>query len=160
MVNWATWNKFQWNINQNTTFSYKTMGLKLQPTKLRPFPSICWWIEYCNCNHLTIPESRITCEVTDMGCFGGITWLGYMLRGHFTDGPLTRYVNLWDVHAPIMPERFPRHQLQRKPLVRETGIHHGTCVTLVPWCMPGSLTRVGAEITPGIPGACATRNFT
>ena len=35
----------------------------------------------------------------------------------------------------------------------------------VPWCMPGSLTRVsfevgGGENVPGIPGACATRNLT
>ena len=38
-------------------------------------------------------------------------------------------------------ERFPRHRLQRKPLVNDPGMHHGTCVTHVPWCMSGSLTR-------------------
>ena len=37
-------------------------------------------------------------------------------------------------------ERFPLHQLQRKPLVSNPGMHHGTCVTHVPWCMSGSLT--------------------
>ena len=26
------------------------------------------------------------------------------------------------------------------PWVREPNMHHGTCVTYVPWCMPGSLT--------------------
>ena len=56
-------------------------------------------------------------------------------------------------------ERFPRHRLQRKPLVSDTGMHHGTCVTHVPWCMSGSLTRGGGENVPGIPGACATCNF-
>ena len=56
-------------------------------------------------------------------------------------------------------ERFPRHRLQRKPLVSDPGMHHGTCVTQVPWCMSGSLTRSGGENVPGIPGACATRNF-
>ena len=55
---------------------------------------------------------------------------------------------------------FPRHRLQRKPLVSDPGMHHGTCVTHVPWCMSGSLTRGGGENVPGIPGACATRNFT
>ena len=35
---------------------------------------------------------------------------------------------------------FPRHRLQRKPLVSDPGMHHGTCVTHVPWCMSGSLT--------------------
>ena len=32
-------------------------------------------------------------------------------------------------------ERFPRHQLQRKPLVSDSGMYHGTCVTHVPWYM-------------------------
>ena len=46
-------------------------------------------------------------------------------------------------------ERFPRHRLQRKPLVSDPGMHHGTCVTHVPWCMSGSLTRDGGENVPG-----------
>ena len=37
------------------------------------------------------------------------------------------------------------HQLQRKPLASDSGIHRGTCVTHVPWCMSGSLTRDGGE---------------
>ena len=57
-------------------------------------------------------------------------------------------------------ERFSRHRHQRKPLVSDPGMHHGTCVTHVPWCMSGSLTSGGGENVPGIPGACATRNFT
>ena len=57
-------------------------------------------------------------------------------------------------------ERFPRHRLQRKPLVSDPGVHHRTCVTHVPWCMSGSLTHGGGENVLGIPGACATRNFT
>ena len=47
---------------------------------------------------------------------------------------------------------FPCGGLQRKPLVKDPGMHHGTCVTHVPWCMPGSLARGGGE---NIPGACA-----
>ena len=35
---------------------------------------------------------------------------------------------------------FPRRRFQRKPLVSDPGMHHGTCVTRVPWCMLGSLT--------------------
>ena len=54
---------------------------------------------------------------------------------------------------------FPCHRLQRKPLVSNPGMHHGTCVTYVPWCMSGSLTSGGGENVPCIPGACATRNF-
>ena len=56
-------------------------------------------------------------------------------------------------------ERFPRHWLQLKPLVSDPGMHHGTCVTHVPWCMSGLLTRGGGGNVPGIPGACATHNF-
>ena len=40
-------------------------------------------------------------------------------------------------------ECFPRHLFQRKPLLNNPGMHHGTCVTHVPWCMSGSLTRGG-----------------
>ena len=58
-------------------------------------------------------------------------------------------------------ERFPRHRHQRKTLVTcsDPGMHHGMCVTTVSWCMSGSLIRGGGENVPGIPGACATRNF-
>ena len=56
-------------------------------------------------------------------------------------------------------KRFPRHRLQRKTLVSDPSMHHGTCVPHVSWCMSGSLTRCGEENVPGIPGACATCNF-
>ena len=50
---------------------------------------------------------------------------------------------------------FPRRRFQRKPLVSDPGMHHGTCVTHVPWCISGSLTCGDGENVPGIPGACA-----
>ena len=56
-------------------------------------------------------------------------------------------------------KRFPRHRLQRKTLVSDPGMHHGTCVTHVLWCMPGSLTHSNRASVPGISGACASRNF-
>ena len=40
-------------------------------------------------------------------------------------------------------EHFPRHWLQRKPLASDPGMHHGTCVTHVTWCMSGSLNHAG-----------------
>ena len=55
---------------------------------------------------------------------------------------------------------FPATDFKRKTLVSDTGMHHVTCVTHVPWCMSGSLTHGDEENDPGIPGACATRNFT
>ena len=56
-------------------------------------------------------------------------------------------------------KRFPRPRLQRKPLVSDPGMYHGTCVTHVSWYMPESLTRGGRENVPGIHDACTTRNF-
>ena len=38
-------------------------------------------------------------------------------------------------HAPGMPGTFPP-----SPQVSDPDMHHGTCVTHVPWCMPGLLT--------------------
>ena len=50
-------------------------------------------------------------------------------------GHLTRYVKLRVAHAPGMPGTFPP-----PPRVSDPEMHHGTCVTHVPWCMLGSLT--------------------
>ena len=57
-------------------------------------------------------------------------------------------------------KHFLRHHLQRKPLVSNPGMYHGTCVTQVLWCMSGLLNRGSGENVPGIPGACAKRNLT
>ena len=46
-------------------------------------------------------------------------------------------------------------RFQRKLLVSDPGMHYGTCVTHVPWCMSGSLTCGDGENVPGIPSACA-----
>ena len=50
------------------------------------------------------------------------------------------------------------------PWVNDPDIHHGTCVTHVPWCISESLTSGFLwsrcwENVPGIPGTCVTRNF-
>ena len=50
-------------------------------------------------------------------------------------GPLARYVKLRVAHAPGMPGTF-----SPPPRVGDPDMHHGTSVTYVPWCMPGSLT--------------------
>ena len=70
------------------------------------------------------------------------------------NGPLATYAKLRIAHAPGMP-----HRIQRKPLVSDSGMHHGTCVTHVPWCMSGSPTCSDGENVLGVPGACSTRNF-
>ena len=47
-------------------------------------------------------------------------------------------------HAPRMPGTF-----SPSPQVSDPDMHHGTCVTHVPWCMPGSLTSGSFEIGGG-----------
>ena len=72
----------------------------------------------------------------------------WVMRYHW---PLTRYVNCGLHMHRECRERFPHHRLQRKPLVSDPGMHHGSCVTHVQWCMPGSLTRGGGETFPAFP---------
>ena len=42
-------------------------------------------------------------------------------------------------------ERFPRHRLQRKPPINDPGMHHGTCVMHMPWCMSWSPKLVAGK---------------
>ena len=45
----------------------------------------------------------------------------------------------------------PRRRIQRKPRVSDPGMNRGTCVTHVPWCMSGLLTRGGGKKFPAFP---------
>ena len=58
-------------------------------------------------------------------------WSQVLLGNH---GPLARYVKLRVAHVPGMPGTF-----SSLPRVSDHDKHHSTCVTHVPWCMPGSL---------------------
>ena len=66
-------------------------------------------------------------------------WKSMIIQLYIHEGtmtwPLSRYVKLRVVHAPGMPGTFPP-----TPRVSDPDMHHGTCVTHVPWCMPGPLT--------------------
>ena len=65
-------------------------------------------------------------------------------------GPLARYVKLGVAHAAGMPGTF-----SSPPRVGNPDMHHGTLVTHVPWCMPGSLTSglksVAGKTFPAFP---------
>ena len=79
---------------------------------------------------------------------------------HYAPTYLVRYVKLRVTHAPRTPGTF-----SPPPRVSDPDIHHGTCVTHVAWCIPGSLTSGFLwsrwwENVPDIPSACATRIFT
>ena len=61
------------------------------------------------------------------------TWVVTRYPGEMTFASCASYPTLWVTHAPAMMFSPP-------PLVSDPDIHHGTCVTHVPWCIPGSLT--------------------
>ena len=65
-------------------------------------------------------------------------------------GPLARYVKLRVAHAPGMLGTFSPSPISKESvIVSDPGLHHGTCVTHVSWCMSGWLTRGGGENGPG-----------
>ena len=76
---------------------------------------------------------KISRNLTDKPCFSG--WCLAMWNCVGANGPLVRYVKLWVAHAPGMLGTF-----STPAQVSDPDMHHGTYVTHVPWCMPGSLT--------------------
>ena len=58
------------------------------------------------------------------------TWIVFLLY----NGTLARCVKFRVAHAPGIPGTF-----SPPPRVSDPDMHHSTCATHVPWCMPGSL---------------------
>ena len=91
------------------------------------FPLVLAWTS-CWTNN-PVEFWRHDADVTSLQCHANMT-LPQRLYG-----PLTRYAKLRVAHAPGMPGTF-----SPPPLVSYPDKHYGTCLTHVPWCMPGSLT--------------------
>ena len=118
-----------------------------------------YWSSWCRLNLATLGHfaccfQYIFRKPTILGHF----W--YTLTGLRYHGPLAIYVHLRVGYVPGMPRTF-----SPPPQVSDPGMHHGTYLMHVPWCLPGSLTNFffssrWRENVPGIPDACATRNFT
>ena len=124
-------------------------GLVINPPWWRHSPGLASY-----CVHVLSMLTRI------LGCthMRALLWdmLVYM-RVFPSHWHLFRYVKLRVAHAPGM--------LSPPARVSDPEMHHGTCVTHVPWCMPKSLTSGllwsrWRENVPGIPGASATHSFT
>ena len=116
-------------------------GKTLHKHKLTLIPT---WIS----NHM---PSRVWNEITypfwNFSCAEDLKWISNFIQT-FTKYYLLTHaemrVNPWascqirkiaGAHAPGMPGTF-----SPSPQVSDPDMHHGTCVTHVPWCMPGSLT--------------------
>ena len=100
---------------------------RCEPTTARPIRSI----------FMAIGQSRRSGHFDWAPGFFQTLWLHGLLMGslHFEFyGLLARYVKLCVAHAPGMPGTF-----SPPPRVSDSDKHHGTCVTHVPWRMPGSL---------------------
>ena len=52
-----------------------------------------------------------------------------------TNGSLARYLKLRVAHGPGMSGTF-----STPPRYKDPDTHYGTCITHMPWCMPGSVT--------------------
>ena len=99
-------------------------GLTATTEKPRTFPPVTW-------DHNQLRLRQINQYLDQPACAVTAGW-GEQIWGH---GPLTRYVKLRVAHAPGMPGTFSRPRW-----VSDPDMHHGTCVTHVPWCIPGLLT--------------------
>ena len=72
---------------------------------------------------IAFPSIECVCNVRDvwLPC---VTWRSYLIR------------NIAGCACTRMPGTF-----FPPPRFSDPGMHHGTCITHVPWCMPGLLTR-------------------
>ena len=93
-------------------------------------------------------QSRLNFTGNSIVCFIKETvntmWPSVLCNYRWTSGSVKRGVFPWascqirkiaGAHAPGMPGTF-----SPSPQLNDPDMHHGTCLTHVPWCMPGSLT--------------------
>ena len=131
-------NKFQWKQIKPLWSSYRTLTVIFRFARLRFRPiqtdkGSSWQrVRRISTFALFYHIRLITRETT--GLKNGTIISKLKCNPHlWHNGPLTRYAKLWVAHARECRERFPRR-------ASDPDIHHGTCVTHLPWCMPGSLT--------------------
>ena len=122
VANWIPGNKFQWNLNQNTIFIQENaIENAVCKNSVILYQTQCVNLSISGPSYMRDPYWVITVFAATLTHDG--TW------------PLARYVKVWVAHALGMPGTF-----SPPPQASDPDMHHGTCVTHVPWCMPGSLT--------------------
>ena len=108
------------------------------------------------CLHVFLRRAKIVFHSQKSNYHRYIHWQSKMIVSAYYDSikELNRYCH-WQWFIGLLPdtqncglcmrrecrERFLRDRFHRKPLVSYPGMHYGTCVTHVLWCMSGSLTR-------------------
>ena len=78
---------------------------------------------YQHSRHPTYPTKKVIYGVPLVDYQQVTAWASYQIR------------IIAGAHAPGMPGTF-----SPPPRISDPDMHHGTCVTHVAWCMPGSLT--------------------
>ena len=122
-------------INKLTQGAFKGLGKK---TAVEDAVNVQFCKRWRLLHYSWTAFSKYTSSVrTTMHCSSNlISLLQCMtMARHRCNGTLARYVELRVAHAPGMPGTF-----SPSPRVTDPDMHHGTCVTHVPWCMLGSLT--------------------
>ena len=116
----------------------------------------CAWVTISlNCVVISLSETGLRCHYSDNACH--LTPVIYITAKY----DITAASHQWASYqirkiagcacAGNAGNVFPRRRFQRKPIVSDPGMHHGTCVTHVPWCMSGSLTCGDGENVPAFP---------
>ena len=160
------------NVLHYTTITITTSNSELHVDGIRPthnshrsrVPSLMnnWMSSHTEKYRVSDTETVMMCVCKGLtnAHTKGYGLLMHQKTSSYSHGPLARYVKLRVAHVPGMPWTFSPQQR-----VKDPDMHHGTCVTHVPWCMTGSLTSGfiwsrWRENVPGILGTCATRNYT
>ena len=146
LLNSTRWNKYENTRNGEKAFTLPNeawVGCHSESDKENWFLRVVSGVYFMS--NFAFETLECVCNEVPQHVTGGI-WFGKY--SHY--GPLTRYTKLRVVHAPgMLGSFFFRHRLLRKPLVSDSGMHHGTCVANLQW--QGKRSRHSR--------ACATRNF-
>ena len=174
MACWTLRNNVHWNFNRNTNIfieeiAFKNVVCEMASILFRPQCAKPWIRNYIPSFLWDVINNQI---ITSNASFFGFF---YYRQSFYMDEKLhtlawvcyegnPKYLELSTfctssmmVYMGLLPDTQNCGMRMR--------LHHGTCVTRVPWCMPGSLTSDflwsrWQENVPGIPGSCATRNIT
>ena len=144
------WNEYGWTFHlARIALLEICLGMHYHPLCLQISAEVSYLIKFDSMNftfHIFVDKIRWECCMVDRSIAGWLLlqWASYQMCKI----------------AGCACIGNPGHRLQRKPLVNDPGMHHGICVTHVPWWKSGSLNHGAGENVPGIPGACATRNVT
>ena len=114
-------------LHWSILYSKCTCVINMGPINLLKFPAPLAILIVYMCIYSCLPVFQVVHKL----------WTESFYDACIVNGPLARYVKLRVAHAPGMPGTF-----SPPPPVSDPDMHPGTCVTHVPWCMPGSLSSV------------------